>query len=83
MRSTDSRRARNSVSVIVWRRLPESLPSRLRCFLASSLVEPLTLCGSLLGSFGARGVRTFTTTFGRSEDSSIGSPALRRDLLLR
>ena len=28
-------------------------------------------------------MRTFTTTFGRSEDSSIGSPALRRDLLLR
>ena len=65
--------------MIVVRRLPESLPSRRRCFFASSLVEPFTRCGSLLGSFGGRGVLTLTTTFGESGFTSIGSPARRRE----
>ena len=43
VRSTDSRRARNSDSVMIsGRRRPVSRPSRRRCFLASSLVDPLT-----------------------------------------
>ena len=33
----------------------------------------------MLGSFGARGVLTFTTTFGESGFTSIGSPARRRE----
>src|SRR5207237_441838 len=48
-RSTDSRRARNSDSVMIGgRRRPVSRPSRRRCFLASSRVEPLTERTSLL-----------------------------------
>ena len=40
-RSTDSRRARNSASLTIGaRRRPASRPSRRRCFLASSRVEP-------------------------------------------
>ena len=55
-RSTDSRRARNSDSVTIGgRRRPVSRPSRRRCFLASSLVEPLTERTSLLAP--ARSVR--------------------------
>ena len=43
VRSTDSRRDRNSDSVMIGgRRRPVSRPSRRRCFLASSRVEPLT-----------------------------------------
>ena len=43
VRSTDSRRARNSDSVMIGgRRRPVSRPSRRRCFLASSRVDPLT-----------------------------------------
>ena len=81
-RSTASRRARNSDSVIRDDLRPESLPSRLRCFFASRRVEPLTLVGSLLGALGSLGVLTFTTTFGGNSPSTA-SPERRRDLTLR
>src|SRR5699024_9448586 len=67
-RLTDSRRARNSASVITLRRRPASRPSRRRCFLASSRVEPLTALTSSPAS------RTRTTVFGGSSaevDSSL------------
>src|SRR5690625_4832960 len=67
-RLTDSRRARNSASVITLRRRPASRPSRRRCFLASSRVEPLTALTS------SRASRTRTTVFGGSSaevDSSL------------
>src|SRR5580704_5002021 len=55
-RSTASRRARNSDSVMIGgRRRPDSRPSRRRCRLASSRVEPLTARTSL--SATARGGR--------------------------
>src|SRR5580693_7329200 len=78
VRSTDSRRARNSDSVMIGgRRRPVSRPSRRRCFLASSRVEPLTDRTSSwvavpawpAGPFGSR---TWTTVSG-------GSSALRSD----
>ena len=78
VRSTASRRAKNSDSVITVRRRPASLPSRRRCFLASRRVEPLTRVGSLLGSFGSRGVRTFMTALGATESTLPSSPARRR-----
>ena len=49
-RSTASRRARNSASVTTARRRPASRPSRRRCFFASSRVEPLMRCGSVMSS---------------------------------
>src|SRR5699024_2101565 len=42
VRSTDSRRARNSASVMMGRRRPASRPSFRRCRLASRRVEPLS-----------------------------------------
>ena len=78
MRSTASRRAKNSDSVIRFDLLPESLPSRLLCFLASRRVEPLTLVGSLLGALGSLGVLTLTTTFGGNSPSTA-SPERRRE----
>ena len=78
-RSTDSRRARNSASVMTGRRRPASRPSRRRCFLASSRVEPLTFCGSVISS-GSRGVRTLTTVLaGSLAPSRPVSPARRRE----
>ena len=63
-RSTASRRARNSASVTIGgRRRPDSRPSRRRCRLASSRVEPLTARtsssarGSRPGGAPARGPR--------------------------
>ena len=41
VRLTDSRRARNSDSVIEWRLRPSRRPSLRRCFFASRRVEPL------------------------------------------
>ena len=81
-RSTASRRAKNSDSVIREDLLPESLPSRLLCFLASRRVEPFTLVGSLLGALGSRGVLTLTTTLGATSPSTA-SPDLLLDLTLR
>src|SRR5690625_5378498 len=74
-RLTDSRRARNSASVITLRRRPASRPSRRRCFLASSRVEPLTALTS------SRASRTRTTVFGGSSaevDSSLPLPLPER-----
>ena len=52
-RSTDSRRARNSASLTIGaRRRPASRPSRRRCFLASSRVEPDT---AVISSSALRG----------------------------
>ena len=71
-RSTDSRRARNSDSVTIGgRRRPVSRPSRRRCFLASSLVDPLTDRTSSL-PFGSR---TCTTVSGGSSEVSESDPA--------
>ena len=76
-RSTASRRARNSASLTIGaRRRPASRPSRRRCFLASSRVEPLTERTSLLAEpvvpvlasglpFGSR---TCTTVSGGSSE---------------
>ena len=70
-RSTDSRRARNSDSVTIGgRRRPVSRPSRRRCFLASSLVEPLTERTSSL-PFGSR---TCTTVSGGSSEAGDVRP---------
>ena len=77
-RSTDSRRARNSASVMTGgRRRPDSRPSRRRCRLASRRVEPRTDLDvadghGLVGGCG-RGTRTCTTVFGGS--SAAGSPS--------
>ena len=72
-RSTDSRRARNSDSVTIGgRRRPVSRPSRRRCFLASSLVEPLTERTSSL-PFGSR--TCTTVSGGSSELSESGGPS--------
>jgi hypothetical protein len=85
VRSTDSRRARNSDSVTIGgRRRPVSLPSRRRCFFASSLVEPFTDRTSSL-PFGSR---TCTTVSGGSSGASESEPAVpsaepRRRLRLR
>ena len=86
VRSTLSRRARNSASVITGRRRPASRPSRRRCFFASRRVEPRTFVGSLLSSAAGRGVRTFTTVFVGFElpelpvpESRSSSPARRRE----
>ncbi len=85
VRSTDSRRARNSDSVMIGgRRRPVSLPSRRRCFLASSLVDPRTDRTSSL-PFGSR---TCTTVSGGSSGVSDSDPARpsaepRRRLRLR
>ena len=77
-RSTASRRARNSASVrIGGRRRPASRPSRRRCRLASSRVEPLMpVDSSSLAAVGlrTRGSRTCTTVFG----GSSGRGARRR-----
>src|SRR5262245_38601619 len=71
-RSTDSRRARNSDSVMIGgRRRPVSRPSRRRCFLASSLVEPLTERTSSL-PFGSR---TCTTVSGGSSEPGASGPS--------
>src|SRR5699024_946463 len=69
--------ARNSASVITLRRRPASRPSRRRCFLASSRVEPLTALTS------SRASRTRPTGFGGSSDEVDSSlplllPARRR-----
>ena len=75
-RSTDSRRARNSASFRIGaRRRPASRPSRRRCFLASSRVDPRVFSESRL-----RGSRTLTTVFGGSsgESSSSGEVSERR-----
>ena len=77
-RSTLSRRARNSASVMTGRRRPASRPSRRRCFLASRRVEPLTRCGSVIGSGWRRGWRTRTTVLGASSPSRGLSPERRR-----
>ena len=62
-RSTDSRRARNSASLTIGaRRRPASRPSRRRCFLASSRVEPET---AVISSSAVRGLRTRVTVFCR------------------
>ena len=54
-RSTDSRRARNSASLRIGaRRRPASRPSRRRCRLASSRVEPSMPAGSSLPCAGGR-----------------------------
>ena len=50
VRSTDSRRARNSDSEIEWRRRPSRRPSRRRIFLASRRVDPLRACTWSAGS---------------------------------
>src|SRR5689334_24645391 len=71
-RSTDSRRARNSDSVMIGgRRRPVSRPSRRRCFLASSLVEPLTERTSSL----PYGSRTCTTVSGGSSEPGASGPS--------
>src|SRR5674476_1002880 len=77
VRSTDSRRARNSASVTTGRRRPAPRPSRRRCFLASSRVEPLMRWGSVISS-GSRGVRTLTTVFAGSFDPERPSSPVRR-----
>ena len=74
VRSTDSRRARNSDSVMIGgRRRPVSRPSRRRCFLASSRVEPLT---DRTSSAASRLAATWTTVSGGS--SAESRPAGRR-----
>ena len=70
IRSTLSRRARNSASVMSGRRRPASRPSRRRCFLASSRVDPRTPDASAPPP-DRRGSRTRTTVFGGS--SGAGS----------
>src|SRR5580700_6250979 len=83
VRSTDSRRARNSDSVMIGgRRRPVSRPSRRRCFLASSRVEPLTdrTSSLLVWPFGSR---TWTTVSGGSSALSSGPSAEPRRRLRR
>ena len=76
-RSTDSRRARNSASLTIGaRRRPASRPSRRRCFLASSRVEPWS---EVIWSSAERLRRTRVTVFsGSSPASPPSSPARRR-----
>ncbi len=89
-RSTDSRRARNSASDrIGTRRRPASRPSRRRWRLASSRVEPRTLCTpSPSSSRCSRGGRTFVTVTVpggsvSSPTSAVSSPLPRRRRLRR
>src|SRR5690606_5231272 len=49
-----------------------------RCFLASRRVEPLTFCGSVMGSGCLRGWRTLTVVPGASSPSRGASPERRR-----
>ena len=73
-RSTASRRARNSDSVMIGgRRRPDSRPSRRRWRLASSRVEPLTARTSLTSGEPPAACRTCTTVFG---GSSAAPPAV-------
>src|SRR5215831_2018258 len=66
-RSTASRRARNSDSVMTGGlRRPESRPSLRRWRLASSRVDPRTTCTSSPESSAERPGRTCTTVFGGS-----------------
>ena len=75
-RSTASRRARNSDSVMIGgRRRPDSRPSRRRCRLASSRVEPLTARTSVTSAALSRGGRTWTTVFGGSSVPPDGGPS--------
>ena len=77
-RSTLSRRARNSASVMTCLRRPCSRPSRRRCFLASSRVEPRT---PVISSLRGRRSRTRTTVFGGSSGpgaASLPPPDRRR-----
>src|SRR4029077_13850887 len=73
--------ARNSDSVTMGgRRRPVSRPSRRRCFLASSLVEPLTERTSLLAELAeAAGLpfdsRTCTTVSGGSSELGASEPS--------
>src|SRR5580704_3292622 len=86
VRSTDSRRARNSDSVMIGgRRRPVSRPSRRRCFLASSRVEPLTDRTSSLLEVPTEpfGSRTWTTVSGGSSALSSGPSAEPRRRLRR
>ena len=78
-RSTLSRRARNSASVMTGRRRPASRPSRRRCFLASRRVEPLTRCGSVMSS-GSRGLAHLARrcSAGSSPPARPSSPVRRR-----
>ena len=76
-RSTHSRRARNSDSVMTGRRRPASRPSRRRCFFASRRVEPLTRCGSVISS-GSRGLRTLHDGVGGLVAGGRRSSPLRR-----
>ena len=70
-RSTASRRARNSDSVMIGgRRRPDSRPSRRRCRLASSRVEPLTASTSPDGSSAVAERRR-----ARARRCSAGRPA--------
>ena len=78
-RSTDSRRARNSDSVMTGgRRRPVSRPSRRRCFLASSLVEPLTERTSLLAEPVCRLGRGCRSARARAPRCPAGRPSWER-----
>ena len=89
-RSTASRRARNSDSVMIGgRRRPDSRPSRRRCRLASSRVEPLTARTSLADTGSSAGARASgrgrrcsaghpTTAGQRRRPSQVGARRLRR-----
>ena len=83
VRSTDSRRARNSASDrIGTRRRPASRPSRRRWRLASRRVDPRTLCtpspSSLVAALRSRGWRTRVTVPGGSSSEAASSPDPRR-----
>ncbi len=76
-RSTASRLARNSDSVMIGgRRRPDSRPSRLRCRFASSLVEPLIALTSEASPLFSRGVRTCTTVLGGSSCELLGGASV-------
>ena len=82
VRSTDSRRARNSDSVMTGgRRRPDSRPSRLRCFFASRRVDPLMARTSSAGLCAS--LTCTTVSGGSSGDSASPSPATRRRLRRR
>ena len=71
-RSTASRRARNSASLTIGaRRRPASRPSRRRCFLASSRVEPET---AVIWSSPVRLRRTRVTVFVRVVGAAARRP---------